>query len=72
MASCRIYRVSGKTVICSSYFGQNSFVLFSETWLVYNVICISSIDIKLQEDPPSTSKFCAAFLYLNIFLNIWE
>ena len=26
--------------------------------LLVHVICIYSIDIKLQEDPPSNSKFC--------------
>ena len=37
MASCRIYRVSGKTVICSSYFGQNSLTFFQ--WNLVGVQC---------------------------------
>ena len=43
---------------------QNCYLLFL-SWpkfpdfcLLVHVICIYSIDIKLQEDPPSNSKFC--------------
>ena len=54
---------------------QNCYLLFL-SWpkfpdfcLLVHVICIYSIDIKLQEDPPSNSKFCLSIDIMLSFVN---